>query len=1005
MLVEALVADAVSRGLSPIWSILGQKAKGWAAVEDEVSKRLRSDQDFAAAAGKWSATIIALGPGDFGRNDIVAKLLRSDEVHEILRQIFAVELAEDRQDYMNVLRAKFRILANANLQKDCIEPATVDLEGLFNLLLIGSQRALHVLAMDGHLAALDRKSTYCTRLILDELHAIRKSVDRGLTVSPVEVQEYATRIRSQMMARHGYIRPPNVESGQRIALDEIYVAPTFKIVARAKTETDIEQRLLYPEFVSGIYRVVVLGNPGGGKSTFAQKLTHDLTHLYDRRLIGGRLLTPFLVTLRHYGEKRQSEGVNILEYIERICKTDYQIPPPSGFIDYLLRSGGGIVIFDGLDELLDSTYRREVTADIESFCNLYPSSPIVVTSRKVGYEQAPLDPARFQSFLLSDFTDEQVAEYAKKWFALNSDRPIADRDHLVEAFIRDSMVVPAIRTNPLMLALICNIYNGENYIPKNRPGVYEKCAEMLFEKWDRSRGIRAPLPIDEAHVRNVLNFLAHWIYSEVSRQNGVPERKLIAATRDYLNQRLIEDRERAERAATDFIAFCKGRAWVLAETGTTAAGEGLYQFVHGTFLEYFTAAQLVRSTKTPADLAEILRPRIAKREWDVVAQLAYQIKDNNTDGAADEFIEDLIEASSRLPRSSDPQVWNLLSFACRSLSFLVPRPAVSRKLTRHTWERCCQWAAEGAKDLSPRTPERRMESVIAELTGAAAENVRPVADALLESIELDARGEDDHAKHLAMEVLLILPRMLLLPTEGRRLTDSELTYWLKEWESLLGRLREEHLHPYLKQNKEAALSALTTNIVTTRDVITWHGLPALFNEYGLRFMARHEPSVADLALYRCLVASQHGLRWHRRFDVESFLREFRLALKGAKSAWGPSRARPSSVLLWAVGGGEELEKRNSQLTAEHKFPAVVLLSTLLEADLLDVDNRSNLREWIQETNLSVVTWARPWLLRRMGDSIHTEAASIEMTPEEQVILEAWSRRERNFARRRKASPS
>ena len=41
-----------------------------------------------------------------------------------------------------------------------------------------------------------------------------------------------------------------------------------------------------------------------------------------------------------------------------------------------------MVIFDGLDELLDTHYRQEIKGDIESFCNLYPTVPVLITSRE-----------------------------------------------------------------------------------------------------------------------------------------------------------------------------------------------------------------------------------------------------------------------------------------------------------------------------------------------------------------------------------------------------------------------------------------------------------------------------------------------------------------------------------------------------------------------------------------------------------------------------------------------
>jgi predicted NACHT family NTPase len=107
---------------------------------------------------------------------------------------------------------------------------------------------------------------------------------------------------------------------------------------------------------------------------------------------------------------------------------------------------------------------------------LYPSVPILVTSREVGYKEAPLDESRFDLFRLGSFNDSQVKIYVKNWFKFATDLTEEKQNKTVEIFINESKSVPDLQTNTLMLGLICNIYRGEGYIPRNRPDVYEKCA-------------------------------------------------------------------------------------------------------------------------------------------------------------------------------------------------------------------------------------------------------------------------------------------------------------------------------------------------------------------------------------------------------------------------------------------------------------------------------------------------------------------------------------------------
>ena len=119
-----------------------------------------------------------------------------------------------------------------------------------------------------------------------------------------------------------------------------------------------------------------------------------------------------------------------------------------------------------------------------------------------------------------------------------------------------------------MLALMCSIYRDENYIPRNRPEIYEKCSKMLFERWDKSRGIIAERPF-ETHFEAILADVAYWIYGSPNARSGVRRLELIARVTDYLLAWRFDDYLDAEAAAISFVDFCRSRAWVLTDVGST----------------------------------------------------------------------------------------------------------------------------------------------------------------------------------------------------------------------------------------------------------------------------------------------------------------------------------------------------------------------------------------------------------------------------------------------------
>lgn len=230
------------------------------------------------------------------------------------------------------------------------------------------------------------------------------------TTNVTEVLAFEQQYKRQVADRNQLILSPHPDKTGRIPIAKIYVASTFVRPTAGENEVDRVETL--PDLLPQIYRMILLGTPGGGKSTFSQKVVLDLAS-DPKTELGGRNLTPFLVVIRDYGTKKQQNNWSIIECLSNHVNSDLQLPVPKGAIEYLLLNGRAAVFFDGLDELLDSSYRRKITEDIESFCNLFPNAPVVVTSRAVGYAEAPLDPKRFELCHLSAFNEEQVSAYIK----------------------------------------------------------------------------------------------------------------------------------------------------------------------------------------------------------------------------------------------------------------------------------------------------------------------------------------------------------------------------------------------------------------------------------------------------------------------------------------------------------------------------------------------------------------------------------------------------------------
>lgn len=494
--------------------------------------------------------------------------------------------------------------------------------------------------------------------------------------------EFLDRYRRQAHQRHGFLTPPDFDRRRRVPVSDIYVptgiseedaAERVRLIldpqSGSRTAHDVAGGLVRNslkvwDLATRLDRTVLLGDPGGGKTTAANVLT-------DHFAGDGSARVAFLVTLREYAA-RTPIAWSVAEHVEHNLNTLYQCPPPDGLVERLLLTGRAVVIFDGLDELLDTSRRRDVSERVEQFCSAYPLAPVLVTSRVVGYDQARLDDTQFSCYRLGGFGDAEVAEYAGKWFGTQEGLAPAEAAAKAAAFLTESANAADLRANPLLLSLMCILYRGAGSLPGDRAGIYARCAELLLRKWDEQRDLYRTLGSDHL-VEPTLRYLAWWLFTREDSRTAATERELVAKAAEFLYERGYETEEQAAAAAREFIEFCRGRMWVFSDAGTTADGEKLYGFTHRTFLEYFAAWHLAVTSESPEDLARTLGPRIAAGEWATVAELAIKLKSSASDRGADRVYAVLLD--------DEIGADEVIEFLTTLLPSVRPSPATVRRLT------------------------------------------------------------------------------------------------------------------------------------------------------------------------------------------------------------------------------------------------------------------------------------------------------------------------------------
>ncbi|MFF7176874.1 trypsin-like peptidase domain-containing protein [Streptomyces pseudovenezuelae] len=890
------------------------------------------DQPLARLALRLGAAPSAGEAVDRGTSAVLASPQLSTLVDQMLgRQL----LHQYSASASGMLRAAFRQLCRVEgLNDDRLE------QQLFDALESSVSRVAPDLAVSG--TELDgyreRSLIYDIDTIREQLAALHNHVAH--TPSEASIRSFRERLREVTRATNSHISLTLLGQHRSLPIEAIYVEPQLTI----ERETREQPEPFYPAASKLVVRLpevisrhtVVLGGPGAGKSTLTVKLAYD-----GSAPDAVRRPIAFVVTLRHLVAERANQSLSLVEYLTSAARADLQMADASPEImHYLLICGELHVIFDGLDEVIDPIDYDWVVTVIDGFRTEYKAAQVTVTSRIHGFDRARF--ADFDVYTLAPFDDQQVADYAGKWFALDESLTAAQRSVLLGDFLQQSAVAADLRETPLLLALMCSIFVLEGDIPSSRSEIYQRCANLYFRDWDTRRKIRSSpiLSTLPAHmIFDAFSFIAAIILADQEKSGtGVTESELRQLVRRFLADRELRDPGERESITDAFTGFLVGRAWLFDKVGRNDHGVVLYHFTHRTFMEYFAAEYQLRNS-TPQDMAEFVMDTGPNSRERVVAELAFQLSSRSRPAETARAVRDLIRRATHSPLDEQEHPANFLAGALSTCPFdrrtvgaivwyCLRYVARATELGPSAWSENGYGYGEGdafvyrclAKEagvdwvLTSSAVLGRLLSSRPESESAFLDAVRAVADAII--IQRPWAGA------------MLLCALTVPVFDG----GEKFTVDVERWKQLKSMKRELWIRHRAVLQQEAwrdrslatmALFAGNSTNVTLANLVAWHG-PVVLNQVPMHPLGLDFPSIGQL-LIKAAIWADGADGWPDELNRSALMQVYSLARAADRPLTKTLYQSSDTYDIFTCVVAEDQAVRNPEFTAEQETGAAILI--------------------------------------------------------------------------------
>ena len=344
-------------------------------------------------------------------------------------------------------------------------------------------------------------------------------------------------------------------------------------------------------------KLMVLGKPGSGKTTFLQ---HIATQCNQGKFLSNRI--PIFIRLKNFAEDARETGdSSLLNYITQelayFGASDQQIQT-------LLAHGRVLILLDGLDEIPEDD-SGEIVKKIRKLSEEYYKNQFIITCR-IGAQQCRFD--SFTDIEIADFDSSQIEAFVQKWF-VNVGRNSTEQakakasQFILKLQLSENWQIRELAVTPLLLNLVCCVFQSRSNFPARQVELYKQGLDILLNRWDEVRNIKRNEIYGHLSLPHKLKLLSQ-IAAITFKQ------ELYCFTKSNVRQYITEYLRNLPTAQADDPEVLQLNSEavlksLLAQGLLVEQARGIYSFSHLTFQEYLTATNIV-ATPEPKILKEKL---------------------------------------------------------------------------------------------------------------------------------------------------------------------------------------------------------------------------------------------------------------------------------------------------------------------------------------------------------------------------------------------------------------